>query len=64
MKTKTTLVRSDSVVELYTVTGVDLNLSLVIYPRNTEFDLSVRLAQTLQQSFLAIFFFVGFDDRS
>ena len=40
MKTKTSLVWSDRTVELYTVSCVNLNLSVIIYPRHSEFELS------------------------
>ena len=53
VETKAALVRSDRAVELYTETIVDLDLTLVIDPRNAEEDGSLRGGQTLKQSFLA-----------
>ena len=47
MKSDTSLVRSDSTVKLYTVTGVNLYLSLIIYPRNTELKLSLGVNDPL-----------------
>lgn len=43
MKSKTSLVWSDSRVELDTETSVYLYFTIVIYPRYTENDLSFRL---------------------
>ena len=48
METKTSLIRANRTVKLYTVAFIYLNLSLVIYPRYTEFELSVRLCQPFQ----------------
>ncbi len=64
METKAALVRSDRAVELYTETIVDLNLTLVIDPRNAEEDGSLGGGQTLKQSFLAELLFVCFDDNA
>ena len=36
MKTKSSFVRSDCTVELYTITFVYLYVTLIIYPRNLE----------------------------
>ena len=61
MEAKASLVRTDGAVELYAVTVVYLNLSLVIYPRNTEHDhdapASVRRSRraSLRYSFLVGF---------
>jgi glutamate dehydrogenase (NADP+) len=41
------LVRSNCIVELYTESSVYLNLSIVIYPRNAEHDLTIRLCNSL-----------------
>ena len=64
METKTALVRSDRAVELYAVSAVDLNLSVVIGPRNTEFDLALRLGQTLKQGEFSVLILVLLDDRA
>ena len=64
MKTDTSLVRSNGIIELYTITGVNLNLSLVVYPRYTELDLTIRLSQSLQQGFFSVLFLMGLNDRS
>ena len=58
MESQASLVRSDGAVELYTVSGIHLYLSLVIYPRNTEFQLSLRINDSLQQSFSAEFLLI------
>ena len=50
METETSLVWSDSVVELYTISGVCLNLALVVNPSNTECKHSVRLHEALDDS--------------
>ena len=47
METKTSLVWSDSIVELYSVSCIGLNNSVVIYPCNTECQHSVRFYETL-----------------
>ena len=38
MQTQTALVRSDRTVELYTVTGIYLNLTFIVNPWYTELD--------------------------
>ena len=43
MQTDTALVRSDRTVELYTVTGIYLNLTFIVNPWYTEFELSFRI---------------------
>ena len=50
MKTKSPLVRSDGTVKLYTVTCIDMDLSIVIYPRYAELELSLRLYKSFQKS--------------
>ena len=64
MQTQTALVRSNRVIKLYSVTSIYLYLSLIVYPRNAEFELSVRLCQSFQQSFSFIQLLVCFNDRS
>lgn len=48
METKTTFVRADSGVELYTETTVNLYIAVVIIPRYAEDDLSLRLYDSLE----------------
>src|SRR5574344_1544587 len=50
METETSLVWSDSVVELYSISCVCLNITVVIYPRNAECQHSVWLHETLDDS--------------
>ena len=64
MKTKTSLVRSDSAIELYTVTYIYLNLSFIVYPRNTELNLTLRLNQTLQNCLFAVLLLMRFHYRT
>ena len=64
MQTKASLVGANGAVELNAVAGVDLNLSLVVNPRNAEFNLSFRIYQTFQKGVFPVFFFIGFDDNS
>ena len=47
METQSALIRADGTVELYPVTQVDLNLSLVVHPRNSEHNDAFRLHQSL-----------------
>ena len=47
METDTALVRTDSRVELYAVTLVNLNVTVIIYPRNTEGDGSFGLYHSI-----------------
>ena len=50
MEAETTLIWSDSVVELYTISGICLNITIVINPSNTECKHSVRLHEALDNS--------------
>ena len=63
METKTSLVRSDCTVELYTIALVYLNLALIIYPRNTEGNDALRLNQTLQNAKLTILLLISVDNQ-
>ena len=54
MKTKASLVRSDRGVELDAETAVDLDVALVIDPRDAEDDLSLRLDNAVEDT--------GFDE--
>ncbi len=42
MEPKTTLVRSQCRIELYTVSSIDLNLILIVFPDDTELDDTLR----------------------
>ena len=53
MKSDTALVRSDSRIELYSVTAVYLNLAVVVYPRNSEDDLTLRLNESFHNACIA-----------
>ena len=59
MQTDTALIRADRGVELNAVAGVNLYLTVVVDPRNTEFDLALGLTETLEQRLLLVklFFF-------
>ena len=63
METKTTFVRSDCTVELYTISFVNLYGSVVIYPRNTERNNSFWFYQTFQNRKTAVFFFITVDNN-
>ena len=47
METDTTFVRSNSCIELYTVTQVSLYITCIVYPSNTECENSVWLNDSL-----------------
>ena len=64
VKTKSSLVRPDGAVELDAVPVVDLNLPLVIYPRNTEHDDTLRRRQSLQKRFSSVFLLLLLDRRA
>ena len=64
VKADAALIGTDRGIELHAVAGVYLNLSVVVYPRNTELDLTLRLAKTLQKCELFILFFVDRDHRA
>jgi len=49
VEAKTSLVRADYVVVLNAVTHVSLNITLIIYPRNTELDDAVWDAEALDE---------------
>ena len=61
METKTALVRSDRTVELYTISFIYLNNTVVINPRNTEGDNSFRLNKALQKGNTAVFLLIFVD---
>ena len=60
MQAKPSFVGSDGTVKLYPVTRIYMDLTIVIHPRYAEFQLPLRLNQTLQQGVPAIFFLIGF----
>ena len=64
MQTQTALIRSDRAVELYTETTVYLHIARVVYPRNTELNLTLRLNQTLQNCLFAVLLLMRFHYRT
>jgi hypothetical protein len=68
MEAQTTLVRSEGTVHLDAITAIDLNLSFVVNPGDTELDHPLRLNQALEDFAIAIFLvplngrFDGFED--
>ena len=54
MQPQTALVRTDGGVELHAVAAVDMRLALVIHPRHTEQDRTLRLDQPLEQARLFV----------
>ncbi len=64
VESQTALVRTDSRVELYSVACVYLNLSVVIYPRNSELDLSLRVYKSLKKSSLSVLLLISLDYNS
>ena len=61
MEAKTSLVRADGAVKLDAVTVIDLDLTLVIYPRDTEQDLALGSCQTLKKRFFSVLVLVCLD---
>ena len=57
------LVGSDRVVELHTIADIDLYLSLVVYPRHTELDLTIRFGDPLQDRFSPVHCLIRFHNR-
>ena len=47
METETTLIRTDSAVELYAITKVHMNFAIVVNPWHTECNDTLRLHDTL-----------------
>ena len=64
MQAQSTLIRPDRAVELHAVSGIYLNLSLIIYPRHTEDHLTLRIYQSLQQGIFSVSFLIRFDHNS
>ncbi len=64
METQAALVRSNGVVKLDAVAGVDLRLTLIIHPGYLEFKLAVRLGNSFQKGFPAVQLLVSVDDRA
>ena len=61
MEAKTSLVGTDRAVELHAVTVVNLNLTLVIYPRNAEEDGALGSGETLKKSLFPVLVLIGLD---
>ena len=55
MKTKTSLVRANGVVELHTISPVHMDYPVVILPAYAENDRAIRLGHTLQNTCLNVF---------
>ena len=53
-KSETALVRTKRTVELNAEAAVDLDLAVVVHPRNSEHDLSLRLGDSLDESHLLV----------
>ena len=49
VEAETAFVRPDCTVELYTITTVYMNFAVVVYPGNTEADLTFWFGQTTQK---------------
>ncbi|MNE42542.1 hypothetical protein D3C80_1366710 [compost metagenome] len=49
MEPKSTLVRAECRIELHAETAIDLDLPLIVNPRNPEDNLTLRFADTLDQ---------------
>ena len=64
MQTKTALVGTDCAVELNSVTCVDVYLTVIVDPRNTELDLSFGIDKSFKESLSAELLLVLFDNRS
>ena len=50
MEAQAAFVRSDCGVELYTESTVDMDLSVVVHPRNTENNLTLRFGEALENT--------------
>ncbi len=61
MEAKTSLVRADRAVKLDTESVVDLDLTVVIYPRYAEQDLALGSCEALKESFFSVLFLISFD---
>ena len=61
MKAKSAFIRSYCTAELYAVSCINLNLSVVIYPRNTELNLSFRFDESFKKSFFTELFLICFN---
>ncbi len=64
MKTKSTLVRSDCTVKLYTETSIYMSLSVVIYPRYTECNNTLWLCHSFKQSIFAVLLLICLNYRT
>ena len=64
MQTKSSLVRSNGIVELYAETSVDLHLSLIIHPWHAEHELTVGFRDSLQNGIFLIKLLICLHNRS
>ena len=64
MKSETALIRIDCTVELNAVSGIDVNLTVIIDPRHTELDLPFRIDQTFQQRIASELWLIGINNRT
>ena len=64
MQAESALIGSNRAVELHAVSGVHLNLSLVIHPRYAEDHLTLRIHQSFQQGILSVSFLIRLDHDS
>ena len=63
MEAQAALVRSDRVIELDAEASLDMHLSCIVSPGDTEHDHSVRLHQSLEQSGVTVLFLACVNDR-
>ena len=61
MKSQTALVRADCGVELNTVCAVNMHLTVIVNPRNTETENSFRLNKSFKKREFSVFFLVCLD---
>lgn len=64
MKSETALIRIDCTVERNAVSGIDVNLTVIIDPRHTELDLPFRIDQTFQQRIASELWLIGINNRT
>ena len=55
METESTLIRTNSVIKLYSISLINLNLSFIIFPFNFEGDYSIRLCNSFKNFILKIY---------
>ena len=59
MQSQAALVGADGAVELHAVAGVDVSLTVVVYPGHSEFDLSFGVDKPLEQGVASVFLLVS-----